>query len=167
MMLGIVYSLANIILPIMGWTVYQNKPTVEIFGFLSKVQFADPHQNFLTPLVSELYNWNFFLLLCALPSLLGGIGICFMPESPKFLMTAGRNEEALDIFKKVYATNSGKPPESYPIKALVDEVKQITTEKTKKQAMQEGLVQLKPLIKPPYLSKFILVCLIQTSIVTG
>lgn len=115
----------------------------------------------------ELFNWNFFLLLCTLPSLLGGIGICFMPESPKFLMTAGRNTEALKIFQKVYSRNSGKSPNDYKIKTLLDEVKQVSVKKTKKQSIKEGLKQLKPLIKTPYLSKFILVCLIQTAIVTG
>lgn len=82
-------------------------------------------------------------------------------------MTAGRNEEALKIFKKVYALNSGKSPDTYHINALVDEVKQISKQKSKKQALHEGLKQLKPLIQSRFLSKFILVCLIQTCIVTG
>lgn len=90
-----------------------------------------------------------------------------MPESPKFLMTAGRNEEALKIFKKVYKINSGKPSDSYQIQALVDEVQQISKQKSKKQALKEGVQQLKPLVKAPYLSKFIMVCSIQAAIVTG
>lgn len=90
-----------------------------------------------------------------------------MPESPKFLMTAGRNEEALRIFKRVYAMNNGKPEENYPVKALVDEVKQVENEKAKPRAFKEGLKQLKPLIKPPYLSKFVLVCVIQTGLLSG
>lgn len=90
-----------------------------------------------------------------------------MPESAKFLMTAGRNEDALKIFQKVYSDNTGQPPEKYPVKALIDEVKQISVKKSKIQAVKEGLKQLKPLIKKPYLSKFILVCVIQTAIITG
>lgn len=91
----------------------------------------------------------------------------FLPESPKFLMTAGRNKDALKIFQTVYSKNTGKPPEAYPIEVLMDEVKQISVKKTKKQAIKKGLEQLKPLIKPPYLSKLVLVCLIQTAVVTG
>lgn len=91
----------------------------------------------------------------------------FLPESPKFLMTAGRNKDALNVFQKVYSKNTGKPLENYPVKTLTDEVKQLSEKKTKKQAMKEGLDKLKPLIQKQYLSKFLLVCLIQTAVVTG
>lgn len=40
--------------------------------------------------------------------------MCF-PESPKFLMTMGRNEEALKVFRKVYAMNTGNDPDTFPV----------------------------------------------------
>lgn len=38
-----------------------------------------------------------------------------MPESPKFLMTMGRNKEALEVFQKVFSINTGKNKEEYPV----------------------------------------------------
>lgn len=39
----------------------------------------------------------------------------FLPESPKFLMTVGRNKEALEVFQKVYTLNTGKSKEDFPV----------------------------------------------------
>lgn len=39
----------------------------------------------------------------------------FLPESPKFLMAQGRNDEALEAFKAVYAANTGNSKETYPV----------------------------------------------------
>lgn len=41
-----------------------------------------------------------------------------MPESPKFLMITDRNEEALDVLRRVYAFNTGQPKENYPVKNI-------------------------------------------------
>jgi VNT family MFS transporter (synaptic vesicle glycoprotein 2) len=54
--------------------------------------------------------------VCAVPSLLSGIIFLFMPESPRFLMTVGRNEEALAVFKQVYTLNTGKSKADFPVK---------------------------------------------------
>lgn len=66
-------------------------------------------------IISELHAWNIYLFLCALPSLTTFFGMMCMPESPKFLMTMGRNDEALKVFRKVYGYNTGKPHDSYPV----------------------------------------------------
>lgn len=42
-----------------------------------------------------------------------------MPESPKFLMSQGRNSEALQAFQKVFHINTGKPKDSYPVGDIV------------------------------------------------
>lgn len=60
--------------------------------------------------------WKIFLAICGIPSLLGGSLLCFFPESPRFLMSQGRNSEALEAFKMMYALNSGKPKEMYPVR---------------------------------------------------
>lgn len=65
-----------------------------------------------------VYNsWRIFLSLCGVPTLLGISCLCFFPESPKFLMTQNRNEEALEIFKKIYSINTGLPKDDYPVSA--------------------------------------------------
>ncbi|XP_068910938.1 synaptic vesicle glycoprotein 2B-like isoform X2 [Tenebrio molitor] len=120
-----------------------------------------------------LHSWNVYLLTCAIPPLLSGIIFIFLPESPKFLMTVGRNEEALALFEKIYSCNTGKNKEDFPIKLLVDETRhdkanekkhggRVTPNRTKMQALREGCQQIRPICFPPYLQYIILVTTIQS-----
>lgn len=43
------------------------------------------------------------------------IGHTLLPESPKFLMSIGKNEEALEVFKNMYALNFNKSGNLYPV----------------------------------------------------
>lgn len=43
----------------------------------------------------------------------------YLPESPKFLLSCGRFEEALAIFRGIYVTNTGNDPSTYPVKELL------------------------------------------------
>lgn len=62
------------------------------------------------------YNsWRVFLTMSAIPSFLTGCCICFFDESPKFLMSCGRRDEALRVFQRVYSINTGNPPGTYPV----------------------------------------------------
>jgi len=67
-----------------------------------------------------VYNsWRIFLLICAIPSFLVAIFLIFLPESPKFLLTCGKSDEALEIFRKIYQINTGKDKNEYPVKHLI------------------------------------------------
>jgi VNT family MFS transporter (synaptic vesicle glycoprotein 2) len=72
-----------------------------------------------------VYNsWRIFLLICAIPSFLVGALLFFLPESPKFLLTSGQSEKAINIFKKIYHINTGNDPNDYPVKHLIlDDIK--------------------------------------------
>lgn len=59
-----------------------------------------------------------FLAISALPSFLGAIGHTTLPESPKFLMSCGRNHEALEVLQKVYQINTGNPRDQYPVSSF-------------------------------------------------
>lgn len=56
----------------------------------------------------EFRPWRLLLMVYALPGVISGLWIYFMPESPKFLLTQNRNEEALDIVRWIYRINKGK-----------------------------------------------------------
>nr|CAD7617201.1 unnamed protein product [Timema genevievae] len=43
----------------------------------------------------------------------------FLPESPKFLLSRGDHDLALEIFRNIYHSNTGKPRETYPVKQLL------------------------------------------------
>lgn len=66
------------------------------------------------------YNsWRIFLLICAAPSFIVAVLFFFLPESPKFLLTKRRVDEAMEIFKSIYAINTGNDRNEYPVKHLI------------------------------------------------
>ncbi|XP_072389099.1 synaptic vesicle glycoprotein 2B-like isoform X1 [Diabrotica undecimpunctata] len=116
------------------------------------------------PLFNGLINfrsWNLYLFVCGLFPLASGVIFCFLPESPKFLMTIGENEKAMKILQKVYSINTGKLPETYPVKELLQETDESHKHRSIKNAMTEEFSNLFPLFKAPYLSKFALLCVVQ------
>lgn len=63
----------------------------------------------------EFKSWNLFVALCALPSLILGLWLFAFPESPKFLLECGDTDAALEVFKYIYAQNTGNDPDTYPV----------------------------------------------------
>lgn len=157
--LGVMYSVAQLIIPGLAWLVIPHRMDYDFFnGYL------------------KLHSWNFFILICAVPSIICSIGHCFLPESPKFLMTVGRNEEALKILQTVYSCNTGMKPETYPVKSLIDEIKlntggkhggMVTANRTKVQALGEGWQQIAPMFFPPHVLKLTLAAIIQSGFMLG
>ena len=70
--------------------------------------------------LSAIHPWNLFLLIISVPSLLAGILFSFAPESPKFLMSRGKNREALAVFQEIYRRNHNYG--EFPIKTLANEM---------------------------------------------
>lgn len=57
--------------------------------------------------------------MCAIPSFIVTFLLLYLPESPKFLLSKGKNEQAMDVFRRIYTTNIGKPKECYPVQQLI------------------------------------------------
>ncbi|XP_050083648.1 uncharacterized protein LOC126570149 isoform X2 [Anopheles aquasalis] len=102
--LGVFYSAANMLLPAMAWLIIPQSWDLDI-----------GNGTFV------IHSWQIFLAVSCLPGLLSGTCVLFLPESPKFLMSKGRNEQALAIFRRLHTINTGGRQE-FPIKVLEDEL---------------------------------------------
>lgn len=70
----------------------------------------------------EFRPWRLLLLIFTVPGMISGLWLYFMPESPKFLLTQDRNEEALEVVRWMYRTNKGKANhDDFPVVKLQSE----------------------------------------------
>eukprot|EP00531_Pseudo-nitzschia_arenysensis_P014514 CAMPEP_0116157084 /NCGR_PEP_ID=MMETSP0329-20121206/23161_1 /TAXON_ID=697910 /ORGANISM="Pseudo-nitzschia arenysensis, Strain B593" /LENGTH=626 /DNA_ID=CAMNT_0003654179 /DNA_START=197 /DNA_END=2078 /DNA_ORIENTATION=+ len=77
----------------------------------------------------EFASWRGFVLLCSMPSMISTIlGFLFVPESPRWLVTRGKDERALQILRQAAAKNGADPFLAFPegVK-LVDHTNKTTT----------------------------------------
>lgn len=164
MLVGIFYSIANVLLPTLAWAIIPQAWDFTLLGG----KFA-------------IHSWHIFLAVCCIPSLLSGICVLFLPESPKFLMSKGRNEQAMAVFRTLFALNTGGQRSEYPIKELVNETLvsgQPTTEtkpgsgeanqeQRPKSGFQQGIQQLLDMFQRAHLRNSLLAYSIQFGILFG
>uniref|UniRef100_A0A182S6I4 Major facilitator superfamily (MFS) profile domain-containing protein n=1 Tax=Anopheles maculatus TaxID=74869 RepID=A0A182S6I4_9DIPT len=111
----------------------------------------------------EFKPWRLLFIINTLPAFLNGIAFCFCPESPKFLVSRGRNEEALEILKKVYRLNKGVDnSDGYEVTSLrLDPEDAIAREQNGDNSVglfRSMVQQTLPIVKLPYLVYFIICC---------
>ncbi|XP_034939012.1 synaptic vesicle glycoprotein 2B isoform X2 [Chelonus insularis] len=106
-----------------------------------------PHDIGIDTKMFTFNSWRIFLLICAAPSFIVAGLLLFLPESPKYLLSRGRYEEALNIFRGIYAINTGKPRDTYTVKELVindfhelESVKSDAKEKNKYKIMLSDII---------------------------
>ncbi|XP_063226465.1 synaptic vesicle glycoprotein 2B-like isoform X2 [Bacillus rossius redtenbacheri] len=151
---GVYGALANISIPGLAWLIIPQSWSWSLFG------------GHIT------YNsWRVFVAVCTIPSFLAGCLMTCFDESPKFLMSRGQTDEALRVLRKVYSINTGKHPDTYPVKALLSG--RIETQSSKVTLEEQdsfekiltlvtsGWKQVKPLFRLPHITSAILVFSIQ------
>lgn len=94
------WTLGNLFVASLAWLIIPKSIGVSVPGFLFN-------------------SWRIFLAICSIPSIIVAFLLFFLPESPKFLLARNRQEEALAVFRHIYAVNSGKDPSFYPVKSLL------------------------------------------------
>ncbi|AWP08048.1 putative synaptic vesicle glycoprotein 2B-like isoform 2 [Scophthalmus maximus] len=63
----------------------------------------------------DFQSWRLFVVLCSIPSLTSALLFrLLMPESPKFLMEAGREKEAIHVFRLMFELNMRGKGKSFP-----------------------------------------------------
>uniref|UniRef100_A0A1Y1KR70 Major facilitator superfamily (MFS) profile domain-containing protein n=1 Tax=Photinus pyralis TaxID=7054 RepID=A0A1Y1KR70_PHOPY len=128
-------------------------------------------------------SWNLFVAVCALPSLLIGFWLCFFPESPKFLLECGEADEALEVLREMFASNTGESVVDFPIRSLREKTRnmsvisqqstrsirslRIRKPKELRLLILEIWEQTKALCKPPHLKYTVITCLIQFGLTTS
>ncbi|XP_013137783.1 PREDICTED: synaptic vesicle glycoprotein 2A-like [Papilio polytes] len=142
------YTIANTTLPLLAWAMLTHTWDFYLFGG----RFV-------------IHSWNLFLLATALVPLLTGLAFLCLPESPKFLMSRGRNAEALEVFRKIYKMNTGKSKEQFPVTRLVEERSQEQGRGVA--ALRGGAAQLAPLFRPPHAPWLLLMCAIHIGCMFG
>ncbi|KAL9895224.1 uncharacterized protein ACN2A1_006007 isoform 1-T1 [Glossina fuscipes fuscipes] len=171
MILGLIQSFASLILPMLAWLILPQD-----WDFITQSSF-------------KVHTWQIFLFICGLPSLLSGIIFLVLPESPKFLMSQGRNTEALNVFQQIYAVNRRQSKDLYPIRQLIEEVpsrdsihipsaiftvegKSSKLNKSRKttsfkQSLHDGWLQMRPMFHKPLLSRSLHVYLMLFALLLG
>ncbi|VEN33963.1 unnamed protein product [Callosobruchus maculatus] len=137
---GMSISISNLVLPLLAWGILPNQWDFSIMEY-------------------NFHSWNVFLMVCATVPLIGGICYMFLPESPKYLMSQGKNNQALEVFRKVYAVNTGKEKSTFTYQNLIRET-EISQDASLSplQTMKNGVEQLKLIVHKPYASRMILAC---------
>ncbi|KAJ4439687.1 hypothetical protein ANN_07815 [Periplaneta americana] len=111
------------------------------------------------------HSWRVFVVVCSLPSFITALLFLFwLPESPKFLLSQNKEEEALDVLRYMYAMNTGQQPQHYKVKSLKRELRleEDTNYKHNLRSLT-GILRLmwsqtKPLFLPPHLINTLLGC---------
>ncbi|XP_011300580.1 synaptic vesicle glycoprotein 2B isoform X2 [Fopius arisanus] len=150
MWLGVFFSLGHISIPCLAWIIIPQDFRIPIFN--GSMDFT---------------SWRMFLALCALPEFIAFIVLTWFPESPRFLLSKGRDDEALEVFRYIYALNTGKNGDTYAVKCVTDESYVKTQETTLLNKFQGGWLQMKPLFTSPYSYRLILIGMIQFGATIG
>ncbi|VEN35502.1 unnamed protein product [Callosobruchus maculatus] len=128
-------------------------------------------------------SWNLFVAACSVPSILIGMWLFFFPESPKFLLECGEADEALEVLRDMYASNTGEEGGKFPVTSLREKVRTMSVvsqqstrsirslrlrkPKELKLLLQEIWEQTKALCKPPHLRYTVITCFIQFGLTTS
>lgn len=109
----------------------------------------------------EVTSWRLFLALSTIPGLAASLALWFFPESPRFLMAKRKPDDALDVFRKIYALNTGNDPEDYPVKCLEEEESVKITGVSFKETLVGSFKQIQPIFLPPNVVTLVLTAFIQ------
>ncbi|XP_025158254.1 synaptic vesicle glycoprotein 2B [Harpegnathos saltator] len=155
--LGFFWPLSWLILPGLAWIFIPLPINYEFYGI---------HYN----------SWRMLLGFIGVPTFIIAVIILVKyPESPKFLVSQGRTDEALAVLQKIYAVNTGRDESEYPVKQLLSdvtlEVKKDETSSSSMHTLTSLLKniwwQLRTIVSPPHLKYAIILWTIYASNMFG
>lgn len=120
------------------------------------------------PLLNITYKpWRLFIVVCGLPGFIAFLFLCFLPESPKFVLSQGKQFEAYHILQTMNRINNGKDARLERFQILeesesIENRRRISEFKKGKFPLLSSIWnQTAPLFRPPYLNRTLLICFIQ------
>uniref|UniRef100_A0A2H1VK18 SFRICE_002839 n=1 Tax=Spodoptera frugiperda TaxID=7108 RepID=A0A2H1VK18_SPOFR len=134
-------AVSHVIIAAMSWGILTNDWKYSLFGG----KFV-------------LNTWNFYLYLMSLWALAAFVMYVFwLPESPKYLVTQKKYDQAREILISIYKENTGKPADTYPFyniwkdknKHSIDEAPERKAEMSIRHQIVEGLYNVKPMFQKP------------------
>ncbi|KAM7350063.1 synaptic vesicle glycoprotein 2A-like [Cochliomyia hominivorax] len=117
--------------------------------------------------------WRLFMIICGIPGLICGLTLFKIPESPKYLLSQGQEEKALEVLKTIYRINTGNTKESFPVSRVVEDLdvnmkpRVITNNENHNAAtvlLRSMWSQTQPLFNREYIRNTAIICIIQFSI---
>ncbi|KAL0831767.1 hypothetical protein ABMA28_001306 [Loxostege sticticalis] len=95
--------------------------------------------------------WRLLALVMALPCAFTACLLRFFYESPKFLASQGRYDDALEVLKGIYSVNTGDKADNFPVRKLVEEEGEQPSTAADCSFLKSLAHQTIPLFKPPLL----------------
>lgn len=119
----------------------------------------------------EFQSWRLFVVLCSVPSITSALLFkLLMPESPKFLMEAGREKEAIQVFRLMFKLNMKGTEKTFPDFGLQTNSKQRGQKEETRfggsrrerltSILKKGLVPIKQMFGGPLKSRSIVLLII-------
>uniref|UniRef100_A0A1B0D3C4 Major facilitator superfamily (MFS) profile domain-containing protein n=1 Tax=Phlebotomus papatasi TaxID=29031 RepID=A0A1B0D3C4_PHLPP len=149
-----IFGLGGMLMPALAWVVMSYTWTLDI------------------PFIDITYKpWRLFLIVCALPDLFCGISLLSLPESPKFVLSQGKQTDTIDIIQRIYAINTGEKKETLKISSIIEEYESLASRKHNEQNAKGGwrvfksmYNQTAPLFMGEHLRKTLIACTLQFGI---
>ncbi|XP_058458650.1 synaptic vesicle glycoprotein 2A-like [Malaya genurostris] len=144
---SVAVGLSSIFTGALGWLVLSFDWRVDLWGLV------------------EFRPWRLLLILYSLPGAIAGVWMIFLPESPKFYLSQGRDDLALKVLQNMFlGNNAGATLDEFSVRRITPEVCEDDVGKQRKGflAVLCGMWnQTTPLFRRPNLLYFIVCCALQ------
>uniref|UniRef100_A0A182MMF2 Major facilitator superfamily (MFS) profile domain-containing protein n=1 Tax=Anopheles culicifacies TaxID=139723 RepID=A0A182MMF2_9DIPT len=151
-----VFGVGSILLPLIAWSIINQE------------------WEFTIPVLNVIYRpWRLFLVVCSLPSLISALALLRVPESPKYLLSRGREAETVAILHRMYRWNSSRRDPPLVLTGVLQETEAEQTKVRREEAANSksvvGLLkqmwqQTAPLFMGTYLRRTVIICVLQFGI---
>lgn len=121
--------------------------------------------SFEIPFIDIMFRpWRLLVIFYGLPSLVFGLLLYCLPESPKYLLTQHKYDEVLEILTMMYCSNTGKSRDEYLVSEILWDEYNDPDEKRQIGIFALMWRQTVPLFKQSFLAKTLMASFLQFGI---